>query len=515
MNVNRRFFIGGLGSFLACGAQRAFAAPPGVFTAGRPNLVFGVVSDVHVGLAQGGKALSKTYDTTYLERAFAYFRDQGADAVVIAGDMAHNGQIEELQAVAAAWYKIFPNDIAPDGRRVERVFVFGNHDWSGVKRGKSVYGAKPEVIVQHAIAVDPAKAWDLCFHEPWQEFYVKDVKGFSFVGAHWCKGREKDGDCTGKDEHFITGLADRYAAVKSRLDPSRPFFHVQHPHPKGTVHGPVWGQDDGQTTAVLSAFPNAVSFSGHSHSSLLDERFIWQDGFTSIGTATLRNVSAGNLYRGLPSGCENTSSPAYNKKLDRDKMMPVFDRMACKQGQLVRVFDDRIVISRRDFTSDVALADDLVMPLPVKENRPFSVERRKAAAKPPQFKAGATLAFALCKAKRRGAKKNEAAQACVEISIPAAMADPTARPMGYQVEALGANGQPLTVGVVADSFRFAATDARAQGITCLRIAAKRLATGPQTFTVRAYESWGLLSEPVTGSFTVPAVTDAARDLKMA
>ena len=39
--------------------------------------------------------------------------------------------VEELEAVAEAWYRVFPNDRAPDGRTVEKVFVYGNHDWQG------------------------------------------------------------------------------------------------------------------------------------------------------------------------------------------------------------------------------------------------------------------------------------------------------------------------------------------------------------------------------------------------
>ncbi|MCQ2391416.1 MAG: metallophosphoesterase [Kiritimatiellae bacterium] len=500
MNINRRFFIGGLASFASMGLGRAFAAVPGMFTAGRPRLVFGVVSDVHISLNQGGKKIKKGYDLSHLEKAFAYFRDQGADAVVIAGDMAHNGLVEELQAVAGAWYRIFPNDRAPDGRTVERIFVFGNHDWSGVKRGKSVYGAHPEIVAAHAIATDPRKAWESCFHEPWQEFFRKEVKGYSFVGAHWCKGREQDGDCQGRDEHFIAGLADRYAAIKGKIDPSIPFFHVQHPHPRGTVHGDVWGQDDGQTTAILSDFPNAISFSGHSHSSLLDEKFIWQGGFTSIGTATLRNVGAGNLSGGLPYGCENAAGR--DKKLESEKVMPIFDRFQGKQGQLVRVFDDRVVISRRDFVTDVALADDVVVPLPVAKNRPFAFASRKSAATAPEFPAGAALSFGRVEAKRRGAKKQDPVQPCVEIGIPCANANPASRPMGYRVETQGVDDKPLAVGVIADSFRFAAADPRARGTTILRVALARLAPGTRTFSVRAYDSWGLLSSPLEGSFVV-------------
>ena len=86
MNVSRRFFIGELAGCAVVGPRRIFAAAPGAFTSGVPELAFGVLSDVHICLEKGGKKLKKSYDTTYLEKAFAWFRDNGADAVVIAGD---------------------------------------------------------------------------------------------------------------------------------------------------------------------------------------------------------------------------------------------------------------------------------------------------------------------------------------------------------------------------------------------------------------------------------------------
>ena len=503
MMTSRRFFIGGLAGFAAMGPRQIFAAEPGKFSGAAPDLAFGVLSDVHVSLMKGGRKLKGSYDTTHLEKAFAYFRDHGADAVVIAGDLAHDGVVGELKAVADAWYRVFPDDRAPDGRKVERVFVFGNHDWSGLKRGTAVFGDEADVRA-NALSTDPKRFWDECFHEEWKEFYTKEVKGYRFVGAHWCKGSGKYGDCTGKDETFIAGLADRYAALKGKIDPSKPFFHVQHPHPKGTVHGEVWGQDDGESTKALSAYPNAVSFSGHSHTSLLDEKSIWQGAFTAVGTATLRNVGSGGIRCGLDAGYENYTTPGEKKggPADGAKVMPVINRFESKQGQLVRVYGDRIVFERRDFTNDVALENDLVMPLPAADSKPFAFASRAAAARAPRFANGAALGFRLTEAKSRGARKGVAPRPCVEISIPPANAEPAARCVRYEIVTTGKDGKELKIALLSEGFRFAASDKRAFAPAKCRIALDRLASGRVAFSVAAYSTWDKCSAPLKGEFKI-------------
>ena len=173
--ISRRFFIGGAFGFAALGPRRTFAAKPGAFADGKPALTFGVLSDVHIGLASGGRKLHPNYDTRHLEKAFAYFRDQGADAVVIAGDMAHHGCAGELKAVADAWFKVFPNDRAPDGRHVERLFVFGNHD-NGAKRAAAVFGDVQAAVKANLLTLDPKRHWDAAFHEEWTPFFRRSWK---------------------------------------------------------------------------------------------------------------------------------------------------------------------------------------------------------------------------------------------------------------------------------------------------------------------------------------------------
>ena len=101
--VSRRGFIGG--------ALAAAAAPRLVGGQGaRPNLVLGVVSDVHIGGRKGtAEAIKKTFD---------WFEANRVDAILCSGDIAHSGLISQLKAFADAWHSTFPNGKCSDGRPV-------------------------------------------------------------------------------------------------------------------------------------------------------------------------------------------------------------------------------------------------------------------------------------------------------------------------------------------------------------------------------------------------------------
>ena len=181
--MTRRFFIGGAASFCALRPNRIFSATSPVEACGRPALTFGVISDVHIGMAKGGRELAERYMTDTFRATLARFRDAGVDAVVIAGDIAHNGIVPELEAVGKVWYEIFPNDRAPDGRKVERIFVTGNHD-NGIWRAKRVYSNEKEATA-NLISLDYRKWWDKVFYEEWKSSFRKEVKGPKRLLAVW------------------------------------------------------------------------------------------------------------------------------------------------------------------------------------------------------------------------------------------------------------------------------------------------------------------------------------------
>ncbi len=501
MNVSRRFFIGGLASALAISPRRIFSAAPGMFSGGKPTLSFGVLSDVHVSFKKGGEVLADSYNTDTLIKAFEWFRDNGADAVVIAGDMAHWGFVGELQAVANAWFRVFPNDKAPDGRHVERVFVFGNHDWSTYSRSKKIIEDKKR-CESNLLQTNPRKWWDKIFGEEWTPFFEKNVNGYLFEGAHWCNGW-----CKGANEQFTRGLREYYESRKAAINPSLPFFHVQHPHPKGTVHGKgVWGQDDGISTEILSAYPNAITFSGHSHTSLTDERSIWQGTFTAIGCGSLRDVSL-NIATGrepVPGGAENGKTPKGPDfaLYDARKTMKLPDRMNCRQGQMVRVYGDRIVFSRREFLTGISLGNDLVMPLPAAESKPFEFASRAAKALAPEFPAGAKLSVMRSAAITRGAKKSQRRKVDVwKLSIPAASAVRSARAVRYEITASTPGKPDQKFVLVPEGLRFGLEDPRATARSPMTIACDRLPGENLTFTVHAVSCWDKVSRPISVSCT--------------
>ena len=194
-----------------------------------PHLRFGVISDIHAQLADDGLSLVPDANTATIERALAFFRDNGADAVVVAGDFTDSGLVRGLRAFADIWRKVLPDNRAPDGRKVERIFATGNHDAYGLANGRRVFQDE-EVLRREAIQGDPQKAWRECFGEDYEPFFTKTVRGYDFFCAQWAPGVW----CNGYAETGCSGCEAAFRRKMARCDPARPFFYVQHPHPAGT-----------------------------------------------------------------------------------------------------------------------------------------------------------------------------------------------------------------------------------------------------------------------------------------
>ena len=266
-----------------------------------------VLSDIHVRgrdkfLVPFAKAL-KWYDA------------QRVDGLVIAGDMADFGLVEQLQVVGEAIDEVFPNGhSARDGRSVERVFVTGNHDFNHFndKGAKALY---PDDKERHdrSMNKDFGAAFRQCLHCDYRPFFIQKIKGYVFVGRQF---RAK-------------GVNAYLEKIRSEIDPRKPFFFVQHQHPKDTCYGPdAWGHDDGDSTKALKDFPNAIVLSGHSHTSLEYEDGFWQKEFTSVGLGSLQYV----VFR-KPDGSTWGSRRHH-------------------QGLLMDVYDDRVVFVRLSFDED-------------------------------------------------------------------------------------------------------------------------------------------------------------------
>ena len=173
MDFSRRQFVLGTGSLfasLALGSEAPDLGPR--------RLRLGVISDLHI--AGGFKAFSHESLAKNLEMprtALKWLDAQGVDAVVIPGDIADLARIEELQGFADVWNEVFPNGKGADGRPVEKLFIYGNHE---------SYPQEAEKRGSKAIWTEGRdKVWERVFGEPFADLRVKTVKGYDFLLASW------------------------------------------------------------------------------------------------------------------------------------------------------------------------------------------------------------------------------------------------------------------------------------------------------------------------------------------
>ena len=129
--ITRRFFIGGLASASALGGCRAVRMSAGSgLSNGRPNLRFGVVSDIHVfsspefPFSHPGFPYGRGSVAPFV-RALEYFRARKIDALLLPGDITESGIDTQLKAAADAFESVFPGGKGIDGRKVERLVLYG------------------------------------------------------------------------------------------------------------------------------------------------------------------------------------------------------------------------------------------------------------------------------------------------------------------------------------------------------------------------------------------------------
>lgn len=296
-------------SFLCSGAAFASLGSLPLFASGKrdlknPDLRVGVVSDVHIRNAG---------DERVLLEVLRWYRNNRVDAVLVAGDVADYGLTWQLDAFMCAWRDVFPDDMIDGSRKVELIYVTGNHEydiWQRI-RGKMYKGEarlEPYVFVKN---ID--REWQRIFGCDYADTFVRDVKGYRFFCSNFTGWNHA------QNLAAVQGLFER---EKASVPADRPFFYMQHLPIKGTC-GYAPGQADAMT-AFCSRYPNMVAITGHTHDSLADSRSFWSGDFTCVNAGTLQHVY-------LPKGMPERKIRNY------------------PQGLLLRVWPDFVHVERRDF----------------------------------------------------------------------------------------------------------------------------------------------------------------------
>ena len=340
----------------------------------RPNIAFGVISDLHITTPES---------TVAFRRALAYFRDRGVDAVVVTGDLSDWGLRSGLKYVADTWYDVFPDDRAPDGRKVEKIFCTGNHDYDGYWYGDMTLDMHVQGYSEDEslVKLGMKKCWEEAFQEPFEQVRRRTVKGYDFISSEWKEG--KDG--------FKEAEA-WFAANGKTLDPKKPFFVLTHYPFRDTTS--CSGGGDAYSGDVFRKFPNAVTFTGHCHWTLNDERSIWQGEYTAIAVPSMS-------YTSIPGGYENGSDSRRGNPKSSMAKLPARPEFREAQGYLVSVFDDRMEVERRDFTEGVEAAPAWIVPLGAAAEGRYAFANSKKRTPVPEFPAGAKVDASVCNTEDR------------------------------------------------------------------------------------------------------------------
>lgn len=427
-----------------------------------PLLRIGILSDIHLN----ADMRHNMYDR--FEKALMFYKEKGVDGIVIAGDLQDNREtlgaamtaMDELQDI---WLRVFPNNTNDlTGEKVEPMFIYGNHD---------------KALVE-------AEYWFDGLGSSYEDAWIKEIKGYQFVGAHFTKEEEP--------------LVQKYLTQAKDASTDKPFFFVQHAPMADTVVGGANAYDGVAIPAheCLMRSQNCVVLTGHTHVPLTDERAIWQTNSKKAAQYTV--VSCGTThYSYLRDFCELEING---------------DAHQTQQGIYMVVDGSQITMERYSFTDMeldfqdgspvINMTDAKLIGTPwvfdamQKSNRPYDYETRQLAAYAPVFPEGAVV------------EVSEMTANSVTLTIPAATVE---APEGcsdlvqsYYIEVTdSATGEVVRTLEMAAPYHI---DDKPQYLQQpLTLSLKELTPGMSyTLSVYARDCFQKESEPLTVSFSTPS-----------
>lgn len=244
-----------------------------------------------------------THQYESFEKTLTSLKNKGMDALIIAGDFTDQGSKKAWGTFEEIYDKVMADEDQPIP-----LYILGNHDyWL-------------DLFVKCWEIPTPAKMQKRFTSYTGELPYShKVINGYHFIC--WSSGNGSYDKCNTNIDWI---KAELDAAVAD--DPTKPIFVITHLNPMDTVYGSEdWGNQD--IADVLKDYSQVISISGHSHFSLIDERSIWQDGFTAFTTQSLDYIE-------LEYGKFNGSIPkdAYGDSIADD--LPVCLYMEIDENQV-------------------------------------------------------------------------------------------------------------------------------------------------------------------------------------
>jgi 3',5'-cyclic AMP phosphodiesterase CpdA len=346
-----------LALFAACNDSPAGHGPS---DGGESSVIFGVMSDTHVGAAATAKYLPETK----LRKAYQRFAKEHPemDAIVTVGDFSEHGTEAE--------YNIYKSIMEEESRAKNNLLVMGNHDNYAFRTS----GGEDDGKYNGDAAVQQFKK--VFGYEPTQD---KVINGYHFISVS-----TRDGVYNTNSFNYHKEWLKKTLVAANAEDPRKPifvFFH--HTMANATVIGSLQGLagKDGDLYEILKDYPQVVTFSGHTHVSTADPRNIWQGAYTALNCGSVFYTNLDRTHSLTKGETVNTQPPAYNSN-------------EASTILILEVKGTVVTVRRIDSYWDVEIPAKFVFDTSKpKAEFPYLEENRVRASVPPAFASGAVISL--------------------------------------------------------------------------------------------------------------------------
>lgn len=252
-----------------------------------PNLVFPVISDVHIGAGNSElkfREALKDFKSVY----------PNYNAIVMVGDSTDKGKERQYGTLMQIL-----NEEKP--KNAENIITMGNHEYYEGNLDNAGYEKR---FVNKTLM--PAV------------YYDKWIKGYHFIAL-----APEHNEWAMLSETQLKWFSEK---LKENEDESKPIFVFLHQPFSNTVFGSEsWGAigNHERLYEILKEHPQVIFFSGHSHYSLEDKKTMYQKDFIMFNTASINYIMTEGDGYGLPE---------------------------LSQGLLVEVYDGEVVVKSREIS---------------------------------------------------------------------------------------------------------------------------------------------------------------------
>ena len=281
-----------------------------IFNEADIRLKFGVLADIHATADAGDRT------NTILGKAYEKLKELGGgklDCIAIPGDLTQWGRPDELVTFNKLYCEHYKAEETP------LIYCSGNHDnfyhfydhFTGDRFEKRMEEVLDEAHFVHDLT---RSAPELCRHAV--------VNGVHFI-------------CVNANDYVLPGLPytpevmawfEQEMEAAAKADPGMPIIVLSHLVVSNTVCGGdfncgiyvnlTWHHQ--QLRPILTKYPQAIYFSGHTHYSANGDHGIMQDGFTAINCPPVSYLvtdfgfwQCNKGFGAIPAGCNDHPGGLY------------------------------------------------------------------------------------------------------------------------------------------------------------------------------------------------------------